>query len=571
MRLLTTCLLILALFPFQAHAQQTTSVQQGNPAYDLWLVRSQAITDDVIKDITDLKSPDRVLLWAKLAQRWWRENPEKARSWILKAIDIVRDVPNKENPGERRERLAAARALLQIITPLDQELSKQLLSFLIEDIEKAADADRSANADGIIEAAISLASRDPQRAAELGTMALRVGQPNQITSLIFALRRKDRKLADVLFGQALVAAREPLTSEFLNSLTYAAFPEAMQGEANSSWPPDNLRAELLRLDVAFLQVNPINAENRNSICGSIGAFIAPVISHFDRLLPQQAGVVRQSVIQCNSSSPLVRQRMDNSLSQRPLNTVEDLLKAADDAQDMKVRTVYQYRAASMAKEQQELDRAIKILDSMSSEAREFMGGSWEAYRWEWAALLALRHFKSGDVYAMRVVLNAVPADLQPFARLAFVAQLPEKRNKETDPTLEFLSEARAGLRRSSIADAEKCSWYFGLLRLIVKHQPADATAVLKEAVAALNNAAQANDKTGSKEARAAWLESISRNLPATLLELDEYSVKESLAAISAPDVRVQVRLDFLGACLARLRNLKQATPGPAQSPSKEND
>lgn len=568
MRLLTTCLLIIALIPVQVSGQQTTSVQQGNPAYDLWLVRSQAITDDLIKDITDLNSSDRVLLWAKLAQRWWRDNPEKARSWILKAIDIVRYVPNKENPGERRERLGAARALLQIITPLDQELSKQLLSFLVEDIEKTADADRSANADGIIEAAISLANRDPQRAAELGAMALRLGQPNQITSLIFALGRKDRKLANALFAQALLAAREPLTSEFLNALTYAAFPEAMQGEANSSWPPDNLRSELLKLDVAYLQLNPINAENRNSICGSIGAFIAPVLPQFDRLLPQQAGTVRQYVIQCNSSSPLVRQRMDDSLSQRPLNTIDDLLKAADDAQDMKVKTVYQYRAASMAKEQQELERAIKILDSMSREAREFMGGSWEAYRWEWAALLALRYFKSGDVYAMRVALNAVPADLQPFARLTFVAQLPEKRNQETDPTLEFLSEARAGLRRSSIADAEKCGWYFGLLRLIVKHQPADATAVLKEAVAALNNAAQANDKTGSKEGRAAWLESISRNLPATLLELDEYSVKESLAAIRAPDVRAQVRLDFLGACLARLRNLKQAAPGQSQSTSK---
>ena len=178
---------------------------------------------------------------------------------------------------------------------------------------------------------------------------------------------------------------------------------------------------------------------------------------------------------------------------------------------------------------------------------------------------SLRHFKNGDVYAMRVVLNAVPADLQPFSKLTFVAQLPENRNKETDPTLEFLSEARAGLRRSTIADAEKSGWYFGLLRLIVKHQPADATAVLKEAVVALNSAAQANDKTGSKEDRVAWLESISRNLPATLLELDEYSVKESLAAISAPDVRAQVRLDFLGACLARLRNLKQTAPGQSQS------
>ena len=138
---------------------------------------------------------------------------------------------------------------------------------------------------------------------------------------------------------------------------------------------------------------------------------------------------------------------------------------------------------------------------MSTESREFTGGTWEAYRWDWAAISALRHFKSGDVYGMRLILNAVPTDLQPYAKMAFVDRLPTNRDKETDPTLEFLSDARTGLRRTSLSDGEKSVGYFGLLPLTLKYQPTEATAVLKEAVAALNRAEQAKDKnTGNNDA-----------------------------------------------------------------------
>ncbi len=488
---------------------------------------------------------------------------------MLKPIEIVEAVPNKENPDERRQRLNTVRLLLKIVAPLDQKLSARLVAILSDDAEHMADAERGANAAGLIEAAMSIVDKDPQRAAELGALALRVGQPSQIAWLISRLRPKDARLADALFAQALAAARQTLNREFLNSLAYAAFPESMRGGVNIPVPSDNLRTELLRLDIVFLQANPINAENRNSICISIGSFIAPVLAQFDRFLPQQGAIARQSVNQCQSPNPLQGQRMDDALRDQPLNTVDDLLKAAGDAQNSKVRTVYQYRAAVLAKEQNDLDRALKILDSMSTEAREFMGGSWEAYRWEWAAISALRHLKSGDVYGMRLIMNAVPTDLQPYAKMAFVGQLPANRDKDTDPTLEFLNDVRTGLHRSSLSDAEKSTGYFGLLPLTLKYQPTEATAVLKEAVAALNSAEQAKDKnSGNNEGNSLSGSEFLRNLPASLLEMDEYVVKEAVASITSPDMRVQVRLELLSVCLARLRSAKQATPNQGRSTSK---
>lgn len=550
--------------PAAGFAQQATVASTGSAAHDLWLVRSQTITEDLIKDATILTSSERALLWARLAQTWWRDDPEKARSWMLKSTEAVEAVPNRENPQERNERLTTARALLNIVTPLDQKLTKRLLAVLNQASEHATEADRTANADGIIAAAISLVDKDPPRAAELGALALRVGRSTKIVWLISKLLSKDPNLGQALFSQTIEAARQSLDPELINSLTRSVFPESVQPGAPQPELPESLRIELLNLDIVYLQANPITAENRTSICTSVLSFVAPVLAYFDHLLAQQGNIARQAINQCKSTSPLASQRIDDALRDQPLNTVDELLKTAADAEDNKVGTVYLFRAASLAKEQNEIDRALKILDSMNTESRQFMGGSWEDYRWDWAALSGLRHFKSGDVYGMHLVMNAVPADLQPFAKLRFVSQLPDKTNKDTDPTLEFLNDARKGLDRPSIRDAQKIGWYFTLLRLAVKFQPADATDVLKEVVTALNHAAEAENQKTADRFSVDRL-GISASLSASLVELNEFAVKEAVSSISSAETRALVRLGLLGVCLERMRSWKETNPNKRRS------
>jgi len=538
---------------------RTGSAQQADSP-NLWLIRSQTITAELIKDSADLATFERALLLAGLAKRWWRDDSEKARSWIVKAIEIVEVIPNKENADERRARLRTARSLLQIVTPIDQKLSKRLIALLSDRAEQISEGEREANADGLIKAANVLVDRDPKRAAELGALALRVGRPTEIQGLIVRLRSREPKLSDELFRQTLVVARQTLDVGLLNSLSHAAFPESRTFGAISKIPTsDHLRAEVLRLYLAYLQWNPISAENRSSICRSVVSFIAPVLTEFDRLVPEQASNVRQVIHRCQSDSPLTRQRLEDAERDKPLNTVEDLLKAAADSEDIKVRTVYQYRAAALAKSRNDIEQALKILDSMSAESREFMGESWLSYRWDWAALAALSYFKAGDIYRMRLVINEVPVNLQPFAKIAFMRQLPATRDKNTDPTLEFLDDARTALRRSSFTDNEKCGWYFSLLPLTVKYQSAQATDVLREAVSLLNRIENSRDKKGNNDGSSALIDSLSKNLPASLLEMDEYVVKEAVSSIVSPSARVKVRLELLDACLERLKNTGRTT------------
>lgn len=392
MRLICCSLLIVAAGPIFCFAQQR------DISYDLWLTRSQTITAELIKDSTDLTQSERAELWARLAQKWWRYDPERAHSWLLRSIEIVEPVPNKEKVDERRERLNSTSLLFKIAAPLDKKLSERLLAILTQDAAQEVNEERTTHTERLIEVASFLAEKDPQRAAELGALALQLGNPTEIELLILKLRRKDVKLSNALFAQTLAAARKTLNRELLYSLTQVAFSDTLQPGANTIAVPDQLRIELLKLDLAYLQTDQINSQNRNSICISIGAFVAPVLAEFDRLLPQQAVIARQSLSQCQSINPLARQGVDGALRDQPLNTVDGLLKAASDAQDQKVRAVYEFRAALLARQQNDFDQALTILDNMSAPSREFTGGSWDSYRWEWAALSALSHLKNRDVW-----------------------------------------------------------------------------------------------------------------------------------------------------------------------------
>lgn len=224
-RSIHACLIILALAPLGL-------AQTVNPdARELWLVRSQTLTSDLLKDAADLSTQQRAVLWAKLAQRWWREDPKRARIWVLNAIEVVEQVPNKEAPEERQIRLETGQVLLAIVTPLDQKLSNRLLTVLSP--EKSTQNEDSGTAFALVEAATRILEDNPKRAAELGAMALRTGQPHNIDSLLYGLRARDPKLADSLFVQALAAAATVAGPEAGNKhvpVSLSTYPTANQGQ-----------------------------------------------------------------------------------------------------------------------------------------------------------------------------------------------------------------------------------------------------------------------------------------------------------------------------------------------------
>ena len=535
---LTISLFVVVVLPYAIFAQRAKPAPQTENADELWRVRAQTITEDVLKDASNLNSLRRALVWSRLAELWWREDPRRARTWITNAIEVVEQVPNRESPQERQQRLGTAKALLLVASRLDQKLSQRLITVVTDVDESTSAGDRDGSANSLIHAAIAMADRDPKRAAELGAQALRIGIPGDIADLIFALRARDVKLADGLFVQALNVARKDEAPTLLDALTYAAFPAQRGVPGPMPAPPDNLKAELLKLHAAFLSAHLNEPATNLSFCWAVSGFVVPVLPEFDRLLPQQALLVRQTVQKCRAVIPNAREELENPGSSQPLNTVDGLLKASAESDILSMRTLYQLRAAIIAKDQRDFERALKILDNMSAESRELMQGSWDAYRWDWGASAALDHFQNGRLVEMNLVLDGVPAKLQPFAKMAFLDRLPSKKLPEGTPTIQFLNDAGAGLRKSSLSESEKSEWYFGLLKLTLRYQPTEAISVFKESIASMNRALNEDSKFLDTNQFANYV-------PASLVEIDEFAVKETLASVTNVEARAQLRLQLL--------------------------
>jgi hypothetical protein len=143
----------------------------------------------------------------------------------------------------------------------------------------------------------------------------------------------------------------------------------------------------------------------------------------------------------------------------------------------------------------------------------------------------------------------VPDDLKAFTKLAFVDRLPKAGNSDADPTLEFLRDAHKELPKSYGSEIDRYPWYFALLRLTVQHAPEDAGATLKEAFAALNRAKQ-DDEKSNQDTSGIW-----KNLPlVSLIDMDEYAVKEAVSSISSAQTRVELRLELLQVCVDRMKS-----------------
>ena len=276
-------------------AQFPAAGQQNDAAYELWRVRSQSLTDDLIKDAADLKSMRRAVLLARLAQRWWAEDRRRSAGWLKNAVEIVEQVPNKENPEEREERLRTALQILKVVAQLEPKLARRVINVLTPD-DKSAGNERLENANALIYAANSLFKDDPRRAAELGALALRLGPPDDFSSLLFYLRSREPKLADDLLIQALTLAKQNPTGRWLNSLTYVAFPTSRGLTQGVPGPSEPLRIEVLQLLIAYINANPFNDQNKDTVCATLAFSVAPCLGSLSvSCLSKHQLLVRQSI------------------------------------------------------------------------------------------------------------------------------------------------------------------------------------------------------------------------------------------------------------------------------------
>jgi len=540
------------MVPTAAPGQQVKPPEAPDP----WLIRSQTITTSLLKDVVALNAFNRAILFARLGDVWWKDDQERARAWMQKAIETVAYIPDQD-PDEHTRRTATARIILKIISARDEKLGRRVKEIIAASQEHDSNKDRDRNADALMDEALALVESDPQRAALLGAESLRVGRPRMLFSLLWRLHSRNPKLSDALFMQGVAVVREKFNDDILVSLLRFAFPVLVEIEPSEPALSDPLRAQVLLLVASHFRNTMMGAESKAAQCSSIMGFIyttAPLLTEFERLLPaEESSLVRQLLVDCQSRDSIVRQRVEDAQNGTPLKTVDDLLKAAEKARDMKARTLLQLRAAQLAAHQDEFERANKILDDMDDEARKFLEGSWEAFRWEWGVAAALDHLKHDDLAGLRRTIESTPAGARATVQISLAIVL---RGDESNRSLatELTQSGRQGLSKSGLPDDEIAAWHLTLLILYAKFLPEESFAVLRETVAALN-----------REPARAYVEVIRNELteadtdyrfPVWMLATDEFAFLSAVSAVESPVKRARIKLELLSESLEKHRASK---------------
>jgi tetratricopeptide (TPR) repeat protein len=539
--------------------------QQTNAPSDSSTILTQIITDEIVKEAPALTTLDRAVLWTRLGESWWKDDPERARTWLKKAVQELEIAStDQENDSDRQRRLAIARSLLSIISPRDKALSDRLTVIFKPDAEHVSSDDGSRNASALIDTALSVLNTDPQRAIELGSESLRAGRTPRIGSLLGALRRRVGNSSDGLFLKTLAVARASYDRQVLATLAVVAFKGAA--------PSDDLRRRLLKVFAEGLLRTLTSPTDEATAC-NLASNAAPLLNEFARLLPQQAGLVRLAITRCQPSlQDWERQEVAESLSDQPLNTVDALLDAASKASDSKMRDSYLERAAYMAAQQKSFDRAISILDDISSEGQEQMSGTWGSWRWEYASSAAFARYKRADRFGMYQVITATPEKLRPFVQISVARELVKLGDRLT--AIGLIDEARKGLAKADASDA--ADGYFSLVGLYAQLLPTVTPAVFNETVAAMNRVKQSSSsssifpKVGGESlilSNDILLKSFS--LPISLLETDDVGVRHAISLIDSPFQRVALRLNLLNFLLER-RRAAHPLEEPVVSKGKQN-
>ena len=573
-RLRAVLILLLLLSGARAQDAAGTGPNAAKPA-DLWLARASSLTDDLAKDAAALGEFERAMLWARLGGAWWKDDEERARGWLRRAVEAAEAGPENEPAAERARRFDTARRLLPLVAPRDRELGKRLAALLERRAaEKTSDEGEGRNnAEALAEAAQAAFDSDPQLALALAADSLRAGTSFRLGERSFQLRKRDPKLADMLFAEGLARAQSNTSAELLDLLSAIGFPAQTNPgvvPADSPAPSDAARARLLAL-VASRLLHPAatpQEEERNCV---YAANAARLFSEFARLLPAQSGAVHAAVRRCQTAlpSPVARQRMEDNISPQELTTGDGLLRAADGAKDETVKLRYRMMAASHFNGEGKPERALEVLDSLTPREYERQKGAIDGWRWWFAARASLKRLREGDLYTARKLIDSLATDLRAYAMIHLLQEMSGAKERKAIPeemrravALEYVGETRRLLSRSDVPVIP----YMGLLalaRISAEYSPADAPEVLRDAAAASNR-----DKLPMLTPDGQIISSTEENslqpqeLPAALLEADETATMQALASVEWAGRRARLRLGLLASALEERRRAPKK-PGRA--------
>lgn len=462
-----------------------------------------------IRQLDDLG--ERVTLAESLVSLLAKEQPEECRALLNSLLDdCIRLREDKvDDEKSKRDPDTLARKLIQIGATVDQKLAKSLLERYSNRSERESATNQSdvSRTRFFLNLAYGLVDKDPSLAAS--TAANVLSGPVIPETLLFLnkLRDKNPPLANALFSVGLAGiqsrgGRDP--NELLLMFSYTFLSQRVpiittQGLGTYSLPgytppvnysPEStLAGQYLETTVQLL-LDPArySRENLSPTLGAVGdwflvKFIEPKASLYradlsNSLIAQQQ--VLEGRLQTQQTEAAASFERWNNLPNQSQNTasgetIDNLLKRADQPVNSKRRDQLLYRAAMAAVRNAEYDRALEIVGKISADnqnaAKQFVIFD--------IALAALR--KQDTDRAARLAEKDDDLLRRAYVFTLVAKSLVERKDQDVRQARLFLSAVETLLPKLD-TDKDRVSALIGLSLVYFRFDGSEASRSLKDLI-----------------------------------------------------------------------------------------
>lgn len=328
------------------------------------------------KDIEDERL--KILIQANIADALWKYDEPKARRQFTEAfhhIDSIEVPPHTHSHNHTDAVLESPRfklrqELLQIISKHDLNLAEKLRVSINNSPESNSSEDIAANeyeqTTHSARLALSLANSNPKRAAQSFKANLSRWNFETVVGLLIAIRRENPPLADGLFSNVLVIARQRSTSlGNLGLLAYYVLPTEEERFSGQDQLTDTTRRNVTEQFLnCFYEV--ISSQTNIEIATAQQDYIAlqMTLPLFNKVLPDKVTIVRarmDEIAKLISSKQL--SAIENADRQ---NSVEELLKAAEASKIPQQKSSILALAATTAFRQDDIDQGLSIAEKIDN-------------------------------------------------------------------------------------------------------------------------------------------------------------------------------------------------------------
>ena len=481
-----------------------------------------------------------------------KADPSQSNNWFEKSVDAVFFYSPDESKNNKKEYFETVRNILTVIADRNQKQANRLIKILSEN-DKNSEDETGSNADALIKYALQIVKDNPAKAAQIGSLALRVGPPKEFYKLIWELRRTNKSLADQLFNEAFSIAKVSRSYDMLQGIQLAVLPESTIYDfpaALSATPSQKL--EVLNFFADYIvQLQASFTTGNISGCSVEAILISRSRMFFETLLPQKAGIVRQAIDGClNKKTQSAFEKLEKPAKELD---IQGLLDIADENKDNPIiRLGYLTKAVLLASNQKKYALVIKIVNSLTKEEMETDEEFWEQMRYDASGNLAFIQYKEGDLQNSDKTLADVPAAYRSFAQMVFVLQFPAEDKSSYNHRIEVLNNARTGFIKSEKPFTLKSDYWFQLVKLYSKHKlNEDASDVFREIIKAYN--LTPTEKENNQTLISSGI--IASVFSPTFLETQENSIFETVTLANEPTSRVNIYLALLKISLQKYKSL----------------